>query len=781
MLKDIELRMNRFDNIIKKKILVLDGATGTNLLDKGLAPGESPSMLNINDPDEVYSLQKQYVAAGSDIILTNTFTANPMNVPKTKLDKVISAGVKIARRAARTRAMVFGDIGPLGELIEPYGEFTFDQAYDIFMNICRIMAGAGIQVFWLETFTSIVEAKAAFLAGREFSDHIHVCMSLQENGSTIMGESAETIAVTFQALGAKSIGVNCTTPEAAIHGITRMARVTDLPLTIKPNAGDIKITGNKVHHTLSDQQVARYAKRFIDAGASVIGGCCGTSPQYIKLLTEQRLAPKKRRTKRYFCIATPQRSVCINNDSHVIVGERMNPSGRKRVKKKLIEKDYHIYGEEAYAQEQAGAEALDVNAYVVDLDEKEALKHAVFQVMQASSLPLFIDTQDYKTAKAVLACYPGIGVYNSIPAQKKHLLKWLPLVKRYGFKAVISLVGNKIPRTVKQRIAHTEIALSIAQQIGFSKDDLIFDPLVFSAATDRDQIDQTLEAIAVLHRRGLKTILGISNVSFGLPGRSDLNAAFASAALRAGTTFLILNPLDQAVMNAVKSARVLFEKGFSLVEYTKSRTASNMIRSAGDLKEAIIAGDKNTSRSYAQTLIDKGIPPQKIIDEFVSKALNKVGDLYESGVYYIPDLLKAAEASKCVLDIVRKCLPRKRKQGKVVLATVRGDIHDIGKNIAAMIFESAGYEVIDLGKDIPAEKIVAAVKREKPDVLGLSALLTTTMPEMERTVKALYKAGLKVKVIIGGPNVSNSYAKKIGAYGAATNVLDGLSLLRNGK
>jgi len=770
--------MPKLANILKRRILILDGATGTNLLDKGLAPGESPSILNIRNPEEVYRLHSHYIAAGSDIILTNTFTANPMNIPKTKLSRVISSGVKIAKRAAKNSVMVFGDIGPLGELIEPHGELPFNKVYDIFLGICRTMSKAGIKVFWLETFTSIVEAKAAFLAAREFSDDVFVSLSLQDNGYTIMGESAETIAVTFQSLGAKGIGVNCTTPEVAIEAVAKMFRISNLPLIIKPNAGRIKITGNKVHHTLSDREMARFFKRFVNAGSNIIGGCCGTSPKYIELLRKQRTAPRQRKSKAGFILTATNRIVKVTGDTLMIVGERMNPSGRKRVKRKLLKGDYEIYGQEARVQEAAGADALDVNAFLVDLAEKNTLKNAIFQVMKASHLPLFIDTQDFEAAISVLVSYPGIGVYNSIPAQKKALLKWLPMIKKYGFKAVISLVGAIIPRTLEQRMANVAVALNVAKQVGFSKDDLIFDPLVFSAATDKNQIVYTLKTVEKLHKRGLKTVLGISNVSFGLPQRTHLNAALAIAAARSGTNFLILNPLDEIVMNAVRSTKLLFKRDFSAVDYTMPRSGNRTARSVRNLSESIVLGDKQRSRAYAQDLIDTGTSPQDIIDEFVSKALKKVGDLYETGEYYIPDLLKAAEASKYALEVIRKYLPKRQKRGKVVLATVKGDIHDIGKNIAGMIFESAGYEVIDLGKDIATDKIVAAVKKVKPDALGLSALLTTTMPEMKKVLSALKKAKLDVRVIIGGPNVSKRYAKEIGAYGAATNVLEGLSLLR---
>lgn len=771
--------MNKLQKILKKRILLLDGATGTNLLDKGLAPGESPSILNLKNPQAVYEIHRAYIDAGSDVILTNTFTANPINISSSKLKKVITEGVKIAKRAAANKAIVIGDVGPLGELIKPYGEMGFNESYKIYYNIFKILYSSGIKTFLIETFTSIIEAKAAFLAAKNFSKEIFISLSLQENGRTIMGEIPESIAVVFEALGAKGVGINCTLPEVAIEAIEKMAKITNLPLIIKPNAGKIKINGNEVHHTLSDFEMAKYFKKFVKAGANMIGGCCGTSPVYIRSIAKKKKNPKPRKIVREFILASPSKILKVDDKSLIIVGERLNPSGRKKVKQRLKSRDFKIYAEEAKAQEQAGADVLDVNAFIIELDEKQTLENAVWEVLRNSQLPLFIDTQDFDAASKILSFYPGIGVYNSIPAQRKALLRWLPMVKRFGFKAIISLVGARIPRSVEERIKNVELALGIAKKIGFAKQDLIFDPLVFSVATEQEQINYTLETVARLHKRGLKTILGISNVSFGLPGRSLLNATLATAAAERGATFFILNPLDEIVMNSVNAAKVLFKGNISYL-YKQSRVGfeKKTVVPKEDLIEAIIYGDSKSSVEISKKLLDFGTPAQELIDKYVSKALNKVGDYYENGKFFIPDLLKAAEASQGVLTLVKKYLPKSKKKGKIVLATVKGDIHDIGKNIAGMIFESAGYEVVDLGKDVSCKKIIQEIKKHKPDAIGLSALLTTTMSEMENVISELRKEKLNVKVIIGGPNVSMDYAKKIGAFGAARNVIEGLRILK---
>lgn len=762
---------------LNKRILLLNGATGTNLLDKGLAPGESPSLLNIRNPQAVFDIQKEYVMAGSDIILTNTFSANPLNIPSRTFKNVITAGVKIAKRAARGKAMVFGDIGPLGELIKPYGELHFQEAFKIFDKIAKTMSDAGIRVYFLETFTSMIEAKAAFLATRVFSNHIFVCVSLQDNGKTIMGETPESIAVTFEALGARGIGVNCALPDVACEAVAQMAKITGLPLIIKPNAGKIRITGTKIHHTLSDREMAGYYKRFVDAGATIIGGCCGTSPAYVKMISWRKKIPRKRNVSKRFMLASPNAVIMVDKASTSVVGERLNPAGSKKVRKRLLKNDYSVYGEEARAQEQAGAHALDVNAFHVDFDEPTSLENALHEVMKNSRLPVFVDTQNYDAAENALSFYPGVGVYNSIPAQTRALRRWLPMVKKYGFKAVISLVGTRIPRSVAERMKNAERALTVAREVGFPRDNLIFDPLVFSAATEREQINHTLATVAQLARRKLKTILGISNISFGLPDRSHMNATLATAAIRYGVTFLIVNPLDVTVMQAIAAGHTLFGRGeFLDLHGTCSTETAGAVTE--DLVSSIANGHERMSAQQAQALLDAGVPAQDIIDKHIAKALKTVGDKYDAGVFFVPDLLKAAEASQRVLLIVKKHLPRARRKGKVIFATVKGDIHDIGKNIAAMIFESAGYEVIDLGKDVPRKNIVAAVRRHKPEALGLSALLTTTMPEMAHIIAQLNKERLRTRVIIGGPNVTPSYAKRIGAFGAACTVLEGLKLMK---
>jgi 5-methyltetrahydrofolate--homocysteine methyltransferase len=769
--------MTKLEQLLKNRVVLLDGATGTNLFGPGLVPGESPSVLNIRDQARVVKLQAGYVDAGSDVILTNTFSANSHNFSGTMLGKVIRGGISLAKRVAK-RKTVFGDVSPLGDLIKPHGIKNFEDAVTDYERIFRVFSRAGLKRVILETFTSIIEAKAAFLAARRYATEIYVCFSFQHNGRTIMGDTPEAIAILFEALGAKGVGANCSHPEVVVEVLQRMAGLVQIPLIAKPNAGDVKIENGVVHHTMSEAELVQYVSAIVHAGANMIGGCCGTTPEFIKVIAKKRMKPVRRKVKRLFWLTSPAKAINVDPRKTLVVGERLNPSGRKKLRASLKRKDYGVYGVEALTQARAGADALDVNAFVDVLDETETLSDAVCEVVKSSDLPLFIDTQSLKAAESVLRFYPGIGVFNSVPARRDALMKWLPLIRQYGFKTVVSLIGKNIPKDVRDRMRNAKRALRIARQLKFPVDDLIFDPLVFPVATEPAQIDNTMNALTELQRMGLKTILGVSNVSYGLPDRSQLNAALTAAAVKQRVTFLILNPLDEDVMGKIRASNVLFGKQ-ELTEFIqKHRTTKQAEVPVSDLVSAIVHGNALVGVKCAKELLESGASVRDITENYLTKALERVGKNYEQGEFFIPDLLKAAEVAQSVLDLLKKRMPTEANCGKIVVATVKGDIHDIGKNLAAMIFESAGFEVIDLGKNVDTSVIIRAVRKHKPSFVGLSALLTTTMPEMENVIKSLKHEKLDVRVIIGGPNVSRGYAEKIGAFGAARNAFEGLRLVK---
>jgi 5-methyltetrahydrofolate--homocysteine methyltransferase len=766
--------MYNYKKILKRKIIILDGATGMNLFPHGLKPGEPSCVLNLRNPEAVYDLQKRYVAAGSDVIVTNTLNANPLNFNNLDLARIIRQGVAIARRAAGGKP-ILADMGPLGGLLKPYGDMGFDEARRHFVTVCRLFRRLGVQDFILETFGSLTEAKAAFFAVREYGENIFVCFALDSNVATLMGEIPETIALTFDKLGAAGIGVNCTEPEACRQALARMARVTNRPLIAKPNAGKVTVRNGRVINSLTQSKLAAYFPEFVRAGANFIGGCCGTTPEYVKMIGRYALKPLPRKAPRKFYLAAPRQILDADRRAVVLVGERLNPSGRRTLRDGIRLGDYAPYAEDAQNQETKGVDVLDVNAFIPEIPETITMEKAVFEVVKNSSLPLFIDTQNFEAAQKIMFFYPGIGVCNSIPARTRELRKWLPLVKSSGFKAVISLVGKRVPRSCAERIANARTALAEARQAGLSRENLIFDPLVFPVASEPDQAGHTLATVKKLRKMGLATVLGISNVSFGMDNRSGVNAGFAVMAIHAGVRFLIVNPLDETVMCSIRGAVRL---GGGTIDLVRAKFKETGAGEKG-LAPAIIAGDAAAAADETERLLQTGARPQAIIDVHIVRALETVGENYQNGKFFLPDLMRSAEAAKKVMAIIKKHMPARAtvNRGRIILATVKGDIHDIGKNIVAMLMASAGYEVIDLGKDVPTAKICAAVRRYQPDALGLSALLTTTMPEMATVIETLRRQKLKVRVIVGGPNVSDEYARQIGAFAAARNALDGLKIL----
>ncbi len=753
----------------RRTITVLDGAAGTNLLDSGLRPGEPACVLNLRNPAAVYDLHRSYLEAGADRILTNTFNADPDRFSLSRLNRIIRAGVELARRAAGP-ARILADVSPLAGLLRPYGPREFDDARRAYGRLFRLFHRHGVRDFFLETFTSLREAKAAFLAGQPYGRCIFVSFTLDRSGRTLLGEMPETIALTFDRLGAAGIGVNCLDPDTAREAVNRMARFTERVISVKPNAGQ-----GPAHAALDPGTWSRYFGEYIASGAGMIGGCCGTTPEHIRRLARYKRALRpRRRSTRSFVLAGPRRLFERTPGIPAIVGERLNPSGRSRLKNAIQHGDYSAYGQEAQKQYELGAAIVDINAFAAGVPETLTLNQAVDRNLLDAGGPVFIDTLDFQAAEKVLAAYPGVGVYNSISCQPRALRRFLPMVKRYGFKAVISLAGASLPRCAAERIANFHRARRIARQLNFPLRDLIFDPLVLPQATAPDQLSETLQAVEAISRQGQLTVLGISNVSYGMDQRSGLNASLAVLAIKAGVDFLIVNPFDENVMHMIRDAVRLFKPSLPA-----AAPAYGPGKEKHDLKHAVIRGDAAAAEKMAAVLLEQKIDSETIINRQIIPGLRRVGDQYRLGVYFLPDLLRSAAAAQAALALIRKNRPaRFRSRRPVLMATVRGDIHDIGKNIAALVIESAGFRVIDLGKDVPSEKICEAVRRYRPGVVGLSALLTTTMPEMGRVITALRRQGFKVPVIIGGPNVSDNFARQIGAQAAARSAAEGLKIIQ---
>ena len=533
--------------------------------------------LNITRPNDVLHWHRTDVAAGSDIILTNTLAANRRNFDSGKMAKIIREGVVLAKRAAQN-TIVFGQVGPLGDQISPDGKKDFEEVVQEYKRIFKCFVSAGLCRFLLTSFTSVIEAKAAFLAARKYADNILVCIALGENGLTVLGETPEGIALIFEALDADGVGVDSPSPNILTNAVAGMRRVSDIPLIVMLDSRQPGTKNRSIPRSISDAERVRYYHRFIEEGANIIGACnISRADVRAPARKSRRLCVRKRRDS--FFLVSSGKAKEFKPGQTAIVGERLNPSGRKRLRAEIKRGVYSIYGKEARQQEQTGADAIDINAFVDVLDEKDTLANAVRAVMIHTGLPLFIDTQDYEAAEIVLRFYPGIGVCNSIPATRKAMKRWLPMVHRYGFKAVISLAGKTLPRNTEERVKNAKLALKVAREIGFPINDLIFDPLVLPVATCQDQLRETLMTVHALQRMNLKTILGISNVSYGLPNRSLLNAALAAVAVSARTTFIIVNALDPSVMGAVAASNALW-RGVELARYIeRSRRAEKSGRS----------------------------------------------------------------------------------------------------------------------------------------------------------------------------------------------------------
>ncbi len=753
-----------------RRIVILDGSMGTLLMARGIEPGKSVCLWNIERPDEVGDVHRRYAASGAEVILTNTFESNPDRYKPADFEKIIVQGVAIARRAAGNRIYVAGDVGPLGVLIEPFGDFLFDAAYDRFAIVARHFAKARPDLVFIESFTSMLEARAAFLALRRVGRPIVVTGSFQKDGRTVCGDTPEAWALSFERLGALAVGANCTEPKTAVDIVRRMRKVTNLPLVAKPNAGIPRVLGGKTVYSLSDQELARFYRPYVASGATMIGGCCGSTPAYVAGICRQKALGDFGKKYRGVDICSSRHVLNLGeNGPTLLVGERLNPSGRKVLRESLARGKFEIYGSEARQQEEAGVDALDVNAFSPTGNEKKALRQAVLEVYKKSSRPLFIDTQDFAAAEEVLRFYPGIAVLNSIPARSKELRRWLPLVGRYGARAVISLVGTYLPKDLKDRLVNLKIAARELKRAGLGKDDVIIDPLVYALSTDRGAANKVIEAVTAIRRLGFRTILGISNVSYGLPGRTFYNTALLTAAIQAGATFVIANPADEVIRNTVWAARALYQNWLSeslvfLKPKKAGETGAPLPAARRSLAEFIIRGEAAAAMREARFRLRRGTAPLELVEKDLGNALKVVGEKYEQGEYFLPHLLAAGDAAKSVISVVKRHLPgNKRVKGRVLLATVKGDIHDIGKNIVRTVLESSGYEVIDLGKDKSRDEIIKALRKYRPDVLGLSALMTTTMPAMVEVVREIRRLKLKVRTIIGGAPTDAGFAHEIGA------------------
>ncbi len=767
--------------LLKNGFIFLDGAMGTMLQAAGLKLGERPETLCITEPETVEKIHREYIEAGSQIVYTNTFGANAHKLNGTGygVEEVIGAAVRAAKKACfGTEALVALDIGPIGELLEPSGTLKFEEAYEIFkeMVVCGQKAGADLIVF--ETMTDLYEVKAAVLAAKENSGlPVFVTMTFEENGRTFTGCTVESMACVLEGLGVDAVGINCSLGPKEIFPLAkRLVECTNLPVVIKANAGLPDPLTNK--YDITPELFAQYMTMYSEIGVKIAGGCCGTNPEYIRqMVNEMPLhAGERKDVKGRSVLCSPQKTVYV--DGVRIIGERINPTGKKRFQQALRECDLNYIAERAIEQADAGADILDVNVGLPGIDEKEMMIKVVKTIQSVTNLPLQIDSSDPEAIEAGLRVFNGKAIVNSVNGEKDVMDRILPIVKKYGASVVgLAMDSRGIPKSAEQRIEIAERILEKALSYGIKKEDVFIDCLTLTVSAQQEQAVETLKAVRyVKEKMGLHTVLGVSNISFGLPEREFITCNFLIQAMANGLDLPIINPNQQAVMDAVYSFKVLsgedknsemyIERFAQRATGKKEETPSQQKEGATDIEYAIAKGLKEEAARITEELL-KEKSEMDIINGLLIPALDRVGDRYEKQEIFLPQLINSAAASCEAFDVLKKSILSKGSgsvsKGKIILATVKGDIHDIGKNIVKVILENYGYQVIDLGRDVPPEEVVKTAKRENVKLIGLSALMTTTLKSMKETIEALRESGHQCKIVVGGAVLTEEYAGEIGA------------------
>ena len=762
---------------LRNDIIILDGAMGTVLQQRGLKPGGVGELLNLTDPELLKSVYRDYIEAGSQIIYANTFGANGLKMARTgrSVSEIITAAIRVAKEAADgTGAKVALDVGPLGELLEPMGTLTFERAYDLFREMMEAGAAAGADLIVIETMTDLYEAKAALLAAKETTDlPVLVTMSFEASGRTFTGCTAASMAHTLEGLGADAIGLNCSLgPDLLLPILKEICANTTLPVIAKPNAGlPDPVDG---HYDMDPETFAAAVLPCLEAGVTIFGGCCGTSPDYIRALKKalEGKVPVKRANAPapFVCSAV---TACPISGVRVI-GERINPTGKKRFQQALLEQDLDYILDVAVAQEDAGADILDVNVGYPGVDEVEMLPKVVKKLQSAVSLPLQLDSTNADALEAALRVYNGKAAVNSVNGEREVMDRILPIVKKYG-AAVVGLTLDKsgIPQTAEGRVAIARRILDAALSYGIPKEDVWIDCLTLTVSAQQDQAKETLRAVRTVREElGLQTVLGVSNISFGLPARALVTQNFLIQAMAAGLTMPIINPNQKEMMDAVASYKVLSGEDGECRNYiarfadASAAAISAAPTSSMTLEDAIMRGLKTDAGKLAKLALESS-DELALVENILIPALDQVGVGYETGKVFLPQLLSAAQAAQSVFEVIRASIAVKGgapvKKGSLAIATVQGDIHDIGKNIVKTVLENYGYEVRDLGKDVAPEAVCAAVREHHLRLVGLSALMTTTLPAMEETVRQLHALPEPPVIMVGGAVVTADYAAKIGA------------------
>lgn len=813
-----------FKKLIEEGFVILDGATGSLLQKKGMMPGDCPEQWIIDNPEAIIDIQKDYIEAGSNIIYSPTFTGNRIKLAEYGLEdnlKEINTGLVMLSKEAIKRAdadhpcFVAGDITMTGEQLYPIGKLMFEELVDIYKEQVSVLYEAGVDLFVVETMMSLQECRAAVLAIKEICElPIMVTLSFGGDGRTLFGTDPVTAVNVLQSMGVDAVGANCSSgADKMMPVIEKMVETAYIPVIAKPNCGMPELVNGETVYTQTPEEFAQGVLDLANIGASILGGCCGTDKncirnlkqlldkidykQYLSVLDEKR---KRAAGKRL--LSSERKTIDISlREKLLIIGERINPTGKKALSEQLRQGSMDLVTQMAEEQEEYGADILDVNVGTNGLDEKEVLFNAVNTLTQIVDLPLSIDTSNIDAMEHALRHYPGRALMNSISLDEEKIDKLLPLAKKYGAMFVLLPLSEKgLPKDLNEKIDIINTIVDRAREYGITKDSIVVDGLVATVGANKFAAIETVQTIDYCtNTLGVETVCGLSNISFGLPERQYINAAFVTQAITAGLTMAIANPMQELLMNAIYSTDLLLARKDADLRYveritvfnkehvkevttvnvtggdkTAQKSASTGLAGEADdknlidkvLYETVVKGRKEQAFKRAKELLDEGISPEEIINRALIPGINEVGKLYENGRYFLPQLMNSAETMKHVIDYLEPLMDTDKagdSKGIVVIATVKGDIHDIGKNLVAIMLKNCGFEVHDLGKNVEADDIITAAIDYKADIIGLSALMTTTMMEMKNVVDKVREKNVKVKIMIGGAVVTDSFAKEIGA------------------
>lgn len=786
---------------LSQRVLILDGATGTELQRRGMPNGVCPEQWVSEHPDVIIDVQRAYFEAGADVVYSCTFGANRIKLEEFGLaDQAYAmnkALAQISRQAADGRGLVAGDMSPTGRFVEPFGDLPFERCVEVYREQAQGLLDGGVDVFVIETMIDIQEMRAALIAIKELCDlPVLASMTFSEDGYTLTGTDPVSALITLQSLGADLVGCNCSTgPDTMLEVIRLMKPHATVPLAAKPNAGLPTIIDQKTTFTMSANEFAECTEAFVEAGANLFGGCCGTNPDYIRKVAERANActPKPPERASVSALSSARKTVFLPKDAPVrIIGERINPTGKKTLQASLRDGKLNDVKRLAAEQKKSGAALLDVNMGMAGIDESAMMLKSVRLLSTLSDLPLVIDSANPDVVEQALRLYPGRALINSISAETHKMDRLLRVAAKYGAMFILlPLTDDEIPATCEGRMAVVERMYARAAKLGLTKDDMVIDGLTMTVSADQRAALETLKFLRwSRYEFGANTVLGLSNISFGLPQRTWINAAFLAMAVHNGLTLAIANPNDDLLMHITLAADVLVGNDGNSKAYiaacarttpdSKTKPATKAEKPTETAFDCVVNGDQDQVVDIVQKALDSGKSADDIVNGELIPAINKVGDLYEEKVYFLPQLIASADTMKTAFEYLEPHLTtaetgRSRNQ-TVILATVKGDIHDIGKNIVGLMLKNYGFTVIDLGKDVPADAIVEAAARNDAGLVGLSALMTTTMVEMKQVIALAKERGLKAKFMVGGAVITPAYAEEIQADGYAGDSIEAVKL-----